>query len=172
MRRSTASWAAVSLLAALVAAPALPASAQSMSSAGQRLDAFAADSAGGDASASATRALAGTLGQAVAASTVATASYTAGAGYVHRRARPGTVLDLAPRADATTSSATVTFTTPGYDGALGGLLAGARYRVRVASYTVPDTFTLAQAQVSVSTQGTAPGDGVGLGLTGLVPNTT
>src|SRR3569832_2790196 len=150
-----------------------PAGAQSLQSGTQRLEVLAADGAGGlEGAGSATQALSATAGQAVAASTSASATQSLGGGYGHVRARPGAVVDLAPRADVGTSSATLLFSAPGYDGGLGKLPAGTRYLVRVASYTVPDTFSPSSAQITVSTSGTAPGDGVGLAATGLLPNTT
>ncbi|HXS99818.1 MAG TPA: fibronectin type III domain-containing protein, partial [Elusimicrobiota bacterium] len=150
-----------------------PAGAQSLQSGTQKLEALAADGAGGlEGAASATQALSATAGQAIAASTSASTTQDLGAGYGLVRARPGPVLDLAARADVGTSSATLAFTTPGYDGGLGKLQAETRYLVRVASYTAPDTFSPDAAQISVSTSGTAPGDGVGLAATGLLPNTT
>lgn len=150
-----------------------PAGAQSFQSDTQKAEVLAADGAGDlEGAASATQALSATAGQGIAASTSASTSQNLDAGYGHVRARPAPVLDLAPRADIGTSSAALAFTTPGYDGGVGKLQAGTRYLVRVASYTVPDTFSPASAQISISTSGTAPGDGVGIAATGLLPNTT
>ncbi|MDE2489486.1 MAG: hypothetical protein KGM24_01475 [Elusimicrobia bacterium] len=85
---------------------------------------------------------------------------------------PGPVGDLAVRADVARTTMTLTWSTPGYDGTVGALQPGSSYYIRVASYTAPDTFSFAQAQVVVSTSGASPGTGVGDQLSGLDPNTT
>lgn len=84
--------------------------------------------------------------------------------------RPLTDLVAAP---PTLSSVTLSWTAPGVDGHLGALEPGSSYYVRVASYTVPDTFSLGFANVVISTSGVAPGQAVSTtGVSGLIPNTT
>jgi phosphodiesterase/alkaline phosphatase D-like protein len=129
-------------------------------------------SAGGDDSASATQELVLTIGEEVVDSTAASTGHVARPGLQQIAAFPGPVTDLSVRSDVSASSVTLQWSTPGYDGSLGALQPGTVYEVRSASYTSPDTFALAQAQLAVSTSGAAPGDGVGTGVTGLQPNTT
>lgn len=96
------------------------------------------------------------------------------AGWSQLHAFPRAVSDLgASRIEFT--SATLQWTTPGYDGHDGALQVGSTYFIRVASYTVPDTFSDHRlANISFSTSGVAPGEVVSIGLFGLQegPGTT
>ncbi|MDD5302443.1 MAG: hypothetical protein PHS14_04970 [Elusimicrobia bacterium] len=93
-------------------------------------------------------------------------------GYVSMFAFPGAVTDLTGLDDVSISSVALQWTTPGVDGSSGTFQTGSSYFLRVASYTVPDTFTLFSAAVAISTSAKAPGTYVGGGVTGLIPNTT
>lgn len=96
-----------------------------------------------------------------------------GAGYMHIYAFPGRVGDLAARPDVSVSSASLVWSSPGYDGGLGALQSGSTYFIRVASFTAPDTFSDHRlANISFSTSGVAPGAAVSTGAAGLLPNTT
>ncbi len=106
-------------------------------------------------------------------STTASAGSRLGSGYAHVLAFPFKITDLADRGDVSVSSVTLQWTSPGVDGERGSLPAGSSYYIRVASYTVPDTFALPDAaDVIFSTSGVAPGELVAAGKTGLQPNTT
>lgn len=99
------------------------------------------------------------------------ANFVLGAGYGQVYAFPGPVQNLTPRSDVTTSSATLTFTAPGYEGLLGNLTGGTRYAVVVASYTSPNPFVVTNG-VLTSTSGVVANTTAGVGSTGLIPNTT
>lgn len=93
------------------------------------------------------------------------------AGWSELHSFPGAVSAFTADEDASTSSATLKWTIPGYDGFLGALQAGSSYRVRVASYTAPHSFESIYADFVVSTS--APSNPfVGTGVTGLIANTT
>jgi fibronectin type 3 domain-containing protein len=94
------------------------------------------------------------------------------AGWSQVHAFPRTVTDLAPT-NIGVSSFTLQWTSPGYDGHDGALQIGSTYFIRVASYTVPDTFSDHRfANISFSTSGVVPGEVVSIGLLGLLPATT
>jgi hypothetical protein len=120
-------------------------------------------------------ALFGSAGQEVAITTTASGTGAANsklrAGWSEILSYPGTVNDLSLAALFTTSG-TFQWSTPPYDGSLGTLQSGSTYFIRIASYTAPDTFNLFQAQIAISTSGTAPGGAVGANAPGLQPNTT
>ena len=132
----------------------------------------AVSAGGGAPSVSASHRLTLTIGEEVNASTAASSTQLIRPGLGQVFSYPGPVTDLDARADVSLSSMTLTWTAPGYDGGRGALQAGTSYFIRVASYTVPDTFAFQQAQLVVSTSGVAPGAFVATGTTGLVPNTT
>jgi len=101
----------------------------------------------------------------------ASASAKLKAGWSELHAFPGAVSAFTAADDASASSATVNWTVSGYDGALGAIQSGSAYRVRVASYTSPDSFDYLNANFVVST-GTPVSPAVGTGLTALLANTT
>lgn len=123
---------------------------------------------------SATYRLIPVLGEEAATSTApASGSHRLGTGLAHIAHFPGKVTGLAERGDASVSSATLVWTSPGYDGAEGALQPGTTYFLRVASFTVPDTFSDHRlANVSFATAGMSPGELASAGATGLLPNTT
>lgn len=94
------------------------------------------------------------------------------AGWSELQAYPNAVAALYFSSNSV-SSGTIQWATPGYDGGLGALQVGTTYFIRVASYTVPDTFALAaSANVTISTSGTSPGFLATSALTSLLPNTS
>jgi hypothetical protein len=84
---------------------------------------------------------------------------------------PGTVNDLAA-GTIFKSSVTLQWSTPGYDGLAGTLQARTTYFIRVASYTVPNTFGPPFANISFSTNATTPGLAVSTPAYSLLSNTT
>jgi hypothetical protein len=94
-----------------------------------------------------------------------------GPGLMNIIAFPGRVTDLDLSAPFLSSS-TLQWSTPGYDGGAGELRPGSRYFLRVTDSDSPDTFFIQNANVSLSTQGVAPGLLVNAGLQGLLSNTT
>jgi hypothetical protein len=84
---------------------------------------------------------------------------------------PGPVLNLTATAGASSATAALSWSSPGYDGGLGALLPGTSYFVAVTTYAVPNV-PLAEANVSFSTSATNPGTGVGAAAPGLYANTT
>jgi len=132
-----------------------------------------ADDRGGLTASTANNKLTGVVGEEVAITTSATANNRLRAGWAEIASYPNAVTALTPRSDVTTSSETVLWSSPGYDGNLGALATGSSYLLQVASYTSPSVFAnTAFVSVQVSTNGTAPGTGVGAGVAGLIPNTT
>lgn len=128
--------------------------------------------AGGEESSSGSNRLAGSIAEDVAFTTAASAGSVARAGFSELHAFPRTVTDLAG-AEVHVTSVTLRWTTPGYDGHDGMLQVGSTYFIRVASYTVPDTFSdHRQADISFSTSGVNPGDVANIVLLGLLPSTT
>ena len=122
-------------------------------------------------------AMIGSVGEEVMLTTMTSgtggANNTVRAGWSEIQSFPGTATGLAAALDNSVSSATLNWSAPGYDGSLGKLQPGTTYFIRVASYTVPDTFdTFVYNNFSLSTTNITPGFGVGTGATGLVPNTT
>lgn len=113
------------------------------------------------------------FGEELGGSTAATSANRLAPGFVQMFAFPGTVTDLTALADVSVSSVALQWSTPGLDGAQGALAAGSSYYIRVASYTVPDTFSRFDlANVVFSTAGTLPGALVSTSAVGLQPNTT
>lgn len=128
---------------------------------------------GGSASSSTNGSLIGSVAEEVVRIDAASASNRVKAGWSELHAFPGTVTDLAGRADITVSSAAVQWSTPGYDGSLGAHPAGTVYYINIASYTAPDTFGLfSQADTVISTSGMSPGALATLDRTGLIANTS
>ena len=162
------------LLAALLAgAAALPAAAGApMSSASSSLPRQSVDAGGGSPQSSANNALDSSAAEQPSGLSNST-NYRLQSGAWELFSFPGAVHDLSDAGDVTLSSASLKWTAPGYDGALGSLQSGSSYYVRVASYTAPDTFDLADAQIVISTEGVNPGDFVSTpAVSGLIPNTT
>ena len=143
----------------------------SMASATNSVFRDAADS-GGSASASATNKLTGSVAEA-GVKAQASATFRLVAGGEALFSFPGKITDFAGLATLT-NSATIQWTTVGYDGALGALAQGTSYYVRIASYTTPDTFNFPGASLWFSTgpTGTSPGAAVSSVTINLVPNTT
>lgn len=129
--------------------------------------------AAGNGSLSATNRLDGAAGEEVGGSSVASASNRLGPGYIQVFAFPGAVTELSSLNAETETTVQLSWTVPGVDGARGTLPLGTSYYVRVASYTVPNTFTLfSDANVVFSTAGTVPGAAVSSGIASLIPNTS
>ena len=161
------------LLAVLLLAGSVPArAAPPESSETMRLTRSAVTAGGGATSASDSHRLTLTIGEEVTASTAASATRVVRPGLGHIFSYPGPVTDLDARADVSRTSMTLTWTAPGYDGGLVDLQAGTSYFIRIASYTVPDTFVFQRAQLILDASGDPPGAAVDAGATGLAPNTT
>ncbi|MCR4294717.1 MAG: fibronectin type III domain-containing protein, partial [Elusimicrobia bacterium] len=162
-----------SLLAVILLAGAFPARAAPPESSETMILTRSAVTAGGGApSVSDSHRLTLAVGEEAAAPAAASATRLLRPGLGQILFFPGPVTDLDARADVSRTSMTLTWTAPGYDGELGSLQAGTSYFIRVASYTVPDTFTFQQAGLAVSASGDSPGALVSTGATGLAPNTT
>ncbi len=130
------------------------------------------DNAGGENSTSATGRLVGSVGEEVVVTTTTSGANVIRAGWSELHSFPNRVTDLAGT-NITVSSVTLQWTTPGYDGQDGTLQVGSTYFIRVASYTVPDTFSDHRlANISFSTSGVLPGEVVSIGLLGLETATT
>lgn len=126
---------------------------------------------GGDAATSGNNKLVCSVAEEVVEITATSASNKVKAGWSELHAFPGAVSAFTAVLDASASSATVNWTSPGYDGSLGVIQTGSSYLVRVATYTAPDSFIYSNANLTVSTS--APvSPAVGTGLTGLIANTT
>lgn len=133
-----------------------------------------ANNAGGDSSTSASNRMVGSVAEEVAFTTAAAAGGgVARAGWSELHAFPGKVQDLGGTSLHVTS-ATLRWTTPSYDGGDGTTLqVGSTYYIRVASYTVPDTFSdFRLANISFSTNGVIPGELVSVDLLNLDSGTT
>ena len=127
---------------------------------------------GGLASASASYDMVGSVGEEVAFTTQAAGVSLMRAGWSELHAFPGVIGVVTPVTGVSASSVTLVFNAPGYDGFLGSLQVGTSYLVRVASYTVPDTFSsYTFANQTISTSAVNPGDAVGAEATGLLPST-
>lgn len=160
-------------LAALLLLPALPAGAGApMSSATNEVPTQSVDTGGGSPESSASNTLnAGANEQTTGISS--SAHYKLQSGAWELMSFPNPVGDLSDTGDETISSATLQWTAPGYDGPLGTLQAGSSYYIRVASYTVPSTFSLSFADIVISTSGVSSGQAVSTpAASGLIPNTT
>lgn len=132
------------------------------------------NNSGGTSATTANNRLVGNVGEAVAFTTAASAgnASVSRGGWSELHAFPNKVQDLSS-ANPQVSSVTVLWTTPGYDGVNGALQVGSTYYVRIASYTVPDTFSDHRlANISFSTSGVNPGDPASITLLGLNPATT
>lgn len=172
MRRLAA---AAALLPLLAAAPLVLFAGERMTSASN--DMARSSTGGGGASngpLSTNFRLDGGSNEEIAGSTYSSTNFRLGPGFISIFAIPGTVTALTSLdANATTGRVELKWTAPGVDGPLGTLSAGSSYYIRVASYTVPDTFSLfSDADVVFSTAGTFPGTDVSSRVHGLVPNTT
>jgi hypothetical protein len=131
------------------------------------------DNGGGTYSSSSNNAMTGSAAEAIALTTSSSSNNLLRSGFIPIAALPGTPIALTPGADVSVSSVALTWDTPAYDGNLGTLQAGSSYFIRVASFTVPDTFSdFHLANISFSTSGALPGAIVSTGATGLQPNTT
>jgi hypothetical protein len=167
MRRGL--WLGASFL--LLAAPLL--ADQPMSSANYTLYRDAA-AAGGGWGYSAHYNSSGTVNElplsAVAGSTSSSANYALGPGLMNIIAFPGQITNLSMNVFLT--SATLQWNTPGYDGASGTLQPGTNYFIWFATSPVPGNFYFSNANITISTQGAAPGLAVSTVPAGLYPNAT
>lgn len=130
------------------------------------------DNSGGTSATSTSGRLDGSVGEEVVFTTATSGANVVRAGYSELHAFPRTVTDLG-HPNIGVSSFTLQWTTPGYDGNNGTLQVGSTYFIRIASYTVPDTFSDHRlADISFSTSGVVPGELVNIEVMGLVPATT
>jgi hypothetical protein len=130
------------------------------------------DNAGGTTSSSANGSVVGSVGEEVAFTTAASAGNVVRGGWSELHAFPRTVTDLGGT-NLEVSSVTLQWTTPGYDGGNGTLQVGSTYFIRIASYTVPDTFANPSfANISFTTSGVIPGEVVSIKVLGLQFGTT
>lgn len=130
------------------------------------------DNAGGTSATSTNGRIVGSVAEEVAFTTATSGANVIRAGWSELHAFPRTVTDLAPQTSSA-SNVTMQWTTPGYDGNNGTLQVGSTYFIRIASYTVPDTFSDHRfANISFSTSGVVPGEVVSVGLLGLLPAAT
>ncbi len=128
--------------------------------------------AGGTTATTPNNRLVGNVGESVSFTTSTSGGNTIRSGFSELHAFPNKVQDLTS-ASPFVSSVTVLWTTPGYDGANGALQVGSTYYIRIATYTVPDTFSDHRlADISFSTSGVNPGDAASVGFFGLLPATT
>jgi len=145
-----------------------------MSSGTEAVVRSAVSAGGGARAASGANAIEPLIGEEVASTTAPLSGVNLlGAGYIQIHSFPGAVADLAARPDVSVSSASLVWSSPGYDGGLGALQSGSTYFIRVASFTSPNTFSdHLLANISFSTSGVVPGASVSMGATGLLANTT
>jgi hypothetical protein len=109
----------------------------------------------------------------IAGSTFSSTNFRLGPGFVQIFAIPGAVTALTSLNLETDSTINLQWTAPGVDGPLGTLAAGSSYYIRVASYTVPNTFALfTDANVVFSTSGVLPSTDVSTQAVGLIANTS
>lgn len=101
----------------------------------------------------------------------ASASYSMWPGAASVFSFPAISTGITLSAGVTSSSFTLEWTSPGYDGNLGSLQTGSTFFIVVASYTTPSIFSLPYA-VAVATSGVKPGAWALTPETGLLPNTT
>ena len=92
------------------------------------------------------------------------------AGVQQIRSFPGAVTNLASVSN-TSTTITLTWTAPGYDGGVGSHQSGTRYLIQRESDTAA-TFQFSSATIIVSTSGSAPGEYQSVLLSALDPNTT
>jgi len=130
-----------------------------------------ADDAGGQSSASANYESVDFAAEEVVTTTAASTNYKIRAGAGEIFFYPGPVLNLAAGAGSSSSTAVLSWSSPGYDGGLGALLPGTTYFIALTTYTVPNA-PLSVSNVSFSTSATSPGTGVGAAGSGLYANTT
>jgi len=140
-----------------------------ITTAGSSLNPTAADSSGQGGVTTTSQQLGDALGEA-AVSSVAFTSYGLFPGAISRMSFPGAVVNLTGASMSSTTLA-LSWSAPGYDGALGALQTGTSYRVQYSSVS-PVTWAFASAQVSVSTSGISPGAASALSVSSLFPNTT
>jgi hypothetical protein len=168
-RRSSAALLLVA--AGLLAGAAAARAGDPMTSETQAIPQSAVDAGGDNQGASAGNALDAAAAEDLQRSTMTSASYILGLGGMEVYSRPNPVTDLAG-IQATASSATLTWSAPGWDGDQGALGPGSTYYVRVASYTVPDTFS-PQYAAKLGLASAVPGTLISTGTpAALIPNTT
>ena len=150
-----------------------PAAAGPSMSSGANAIARSAVDGGGLITASASNQITSSIGEEVSIATTASGANKIRSGWGEIAFFPGTLTALTVQTDVTASSATLAWSTPGTDGALGKLPSGSSYVIQVASagftarFADPGTPT-----VTVATSGATVGGAVTSGVTGLDPNTT
>lgn len=131
------------------------------------------DNGGGVYSFTASNIMTGSVAEEVALTTSVTASNLLRSGFDTIAFYPGTLTSLTARYDNTTSSITLVWPTPGYDGGVGVALGGSAYLIQMASNsTYGNLANLQTIAVTVSTSAQAVNKIVGAGVMGLDPNTT
>jgi hypothetical protein len=126
---------------------------------------------GGAYSTSANNQLTGSISEAIAFTTAASANNVLRSGFSTIAYYPNTPT-VAPGSPLGISSVTLTWRAPGYDGNLGAALPGSAYLIQVASASNLGVFSnLNTITVSIATSGVAVGTLVGGGVAGLNPNT-
>ncbi|MBI5240144.1 MAG: hypothetical protein HY926_06705, partial [Elusimicrobia bacterium] len=174
MRRSTGQggWAWLGAFLWLLACPAF--ADQPMTSANYNLYRNGVDG-GGNGGDSANYKSTGTVAETpiavVEGSTSSSSNWALGPGLMNLAFFPGKVVTFSTSSISITSS-TLRWSTTGYDGGIGDLRPGTTYFIRLATYTVPDTFFFSFAELSFSTQSTTVGQVVYDQRTALLPNTT
>lgn len=164
---------AIALSLTLLPSLLLPARAgQTMESASNKVHRNAV-TAGGQRSTSSNNVLTSAVGEEAGASSFSS-GHRLSPGAMALFSYPGRITDLTSTEQFLTS-ATMRWSTPGYDGGLSSTLQpGSSYYIRITSYTVPDTFAQQQnSELWIATHSTLlAGTLADLRRTGLDPNTT
>lgn len=172
--RSVASSATTAIIAAvmLLSAPAPLRAGPAMSTANNKISRDV-DNGGGAYSSTANNQMTGSAAEEVALTTSSTANNLLRSGFATIMSYPGTIASLTTNGGVSTSSTTLNWPTPGYDGNQGVALGGSAYLVQIASnVTYGNLSNLSVVTVSISTSAQALAKIVGSGVTGLDPNTT
>jgi len=130
------------------------------------------DDGGGTFSSTANNKMTGSASEEIALTTASTVNNLLRTGFETIAYYPGTPTP-ATNGGVTTSSTTLDWATPGYDGNQGVALVGSAYLVQIASNsTIGNLNDLRTITITISTSAQAVGKIVGTGVTGLDPNTT